>query len=98
MNANATLIAGVATLVLAIGVGFLIGRSGHDNSTAGRRAADHQGRRRRRRSGDAEHARRAKSDQAPRRGKAKKAKAPRSAIDSSGTSEAAEEVLKPPAT
>ncbi len=32
-NANAALIAGVATLVLAIGVGFLIGRSGHDNTT-----------------------------------------------------------------
>jgi hypothetical protein len=32
-NANAALIAGVATLVLAIGVGFLIGRSGHDGST-----------------------------------------------------------------
>jgi hypothetical protein len=31
-NANAALIAGVATLVLAIGVGFLIGRTGHDNS------------------------------------------------------------------
>jgi hypothetical protein len=31
-NANAALIAGVATLVLAIGVGFLIGRSGHENS------------------------------------------------------------------
>src|SRR6185312_7512805 len=37
MNANAALIAGVATLVLAIGVGFLIGRSGHaasDNAAA----------------------------------------------------------------
>ncbi|HEX3733611.1 MAG TPA: hypothetical protein VHU86_00515, partial [Solirubrobacterales bacterium] len=33
MNANAALIAGVATLVLAIGVGFLIGRAGHENST-----------------------------------------------------------------
>jgi hypothetical protein len=33
-NANAALIAGVATLVLAIGVGFLIGRSGHDNSAS----------------------------------------------------------------
>lgn len=32
-NANAALIAGVATLVLAIGVGFLIGRSGHAGST-----------------------------------------------------------------
>lgn len=31
-NANAALIAGVATLVLAIGVGFLIGRSGHENN------------------------------------------------------------------
>lgn len=35
MNANAALIAGVATLVLAIGVGFLIGRSGHENSSGG---------------------------------------------------------------
>ena len=35
MNANAALIAGVATLVLAIGVGFLIGRSGHENSGSG---------------------------------------------------------------
>ncbi len=34
MNANAALIAGVATLVLAIGVGFLIGRSGHEGTTA----------------------------------------------------------------
>jgi hypothetical protein len=33
-NANAALIAGVATLVLAIGVGFLIGRTGHENSGA----------------------------------------------------------------
>jgi hypothetical protein len=32
MNANAALIAGVATLVLAIGVGFLIGRSGHEGA------------------------------------------------------------------
>jgi hypothetical protein len=34
MNANAALIAGVATLVLAIGVGFLIGRAGHDGSNS----------------------------------------------------------------
>lgn len=32
-NANAALIAGVATLVLAIGVGFLIGRTGHEGSS-----------------------------------------------------------------
>ncbi len=31
-NANAALIAGVATLVLAVGVGFLIGRTGHENN------------------------------------------------------------------
>lgn len=30
-NANAALIAGVATLVLAVGVGFLIGRTGHES-------------------------------------------------------------------
>jgi hypothetical protein len=39
MNANAALIAGVATLVLAIGVGFLIGRSGHENSNGGQAEA-----------------------------------------------------------
>ncbi|HEY0278519.1 MAG TPA: hypothetical protein VGC32_09650 [Solirubrobacterales bacterium] len=33
-NANAALIAGVATLVLAIGVGFLIGRTGHDDNSS----------------------------------------------------------------
>jgi hypothetical protein len=33
-NANAALIAGVATLVLAIGVGFLIGRTGHNDNSA----------------------------------------------------------------
>jgi cell division protein FtsN len=32
-NANAALIAGVATLVLAIGVGFLIGRTGHNDNS-----------------------------------------------------------------
>jgi hypothetical protein len=39
MNANAALIAGVATLVLAIGVGFLIGRTGHENSNGGQAEA-----------------------------------------------------------
>lgn len=33
MNANAALIAGVATLVLALGVGFLIGRGSNDNGS-----------------------------------------------------------------
>jgi hypothetical protein len=33
-NANAALIAGVATLVLAIGVGFLIGRTGHNDNSS----------------------------------------------------------------
>ena len=33
MSANASLVAGVATLILAIGVGVLIGRSGNDGSS-----------------------------------------------------------------
>jgi hypothetical protein len=33
MTANGTLIAGVGTLLLAMGIGVLIGRSGHDSST-----------------------------------------------------------------
>jgi hypothetical protein len=34
-SANAALIAGVATLILAIGVGFLIGRAGHEGGSSG---------------------------------------------------------------
>ena len=50
MSANASLIAGVGTLVLAIGVGVLIGRSGDNGHRPPRtpRRPDHQGRRWRR--------------------------------------------------
>lgn len=97
MTANASLIAGVATLVLAIGVGVMIGQSG-DNSTPTAAAAPQiirvGG------TGGGEETATASSAgggaETGKGGKAKKAKAaPEKAIDSSGTSEAAAEVLKP---
>lgn len=95
MTANASLIAGVATLVLAIGVGVMIGQSG-DNSTPTAAAAPQiikVG-------GGGEETATAStagsdSEVGGKSGKAKKGKAPEKAIDSSGTSEAAAEVLKP---
>lgn len=94
-TANASLIAGVATLVLAIGVGVMIGQSGDNGSSvasapvpqiikvggAGEETAAVS-------TTDS-------SNESGGKGKAKKAKAPEKAIDSSGTSEAAAEVLKP---
>ena len=98
MTANASLIAGVATLVLAIGVGVMIGRSG-DSSTPTAAAAPQiikvGG------SGGGEETATASStgsgsEIGGKGGKAKAAKAPpEKAIDSSGTSEAAAEILKP---
>lgn len=99
MIANASLIAGVATLVLAIGVGVMIGQSG-DSSTPTASAAPQiikVG------GGGGEEATAASNaatttDSGEIGGKAdkgKKGKAPEKAIDSSGTSEAAAEVLKP---
>jgi hypothetical protein len=95
MSANASLIAGVGTLVLAIGVGVLIGRSG-DSGAAPVASATPQiikvG------GGGAETASAAtpkasaKAKGAADKGKAKN---PAKAIDSSGTSAAAAEVLKP---
>ncbi len=96
MSANASLIAGVATLVLVIGVGVMIGQAGdHGTSTA---ASPPQiirvgG------SGGAEAATASSAGGGAAigggGGKGKKGKAPEKAIDSSGTSEAAAEVLKP---
>lgn len=93
ISANASLIAGVATLVLAIGVGVLIGRSGESGSStaqAPRQIIKVGG-------GGAETATAATGSKnaASKSGKSKKAKSPAKAIDSSGTSEAAAEVLKP---
>jgi hypothetical protein len=95
MTANASLIAGVATLVLAIGVGVMIGQSGDSGgSTASAPApqiikvggADGEETASAANSGGGEIGGQAKG---------KKTNAPEKAIDSSGTSEAAAEVLKP---
>ncbi len=101
MTANASLIAGVATLVLAIGVGVMIGQSG-DNSAPTAAAAPQiikvgggggEG------EGEGEETATASSggggETGGKSGKAKKGEAPEKAIDSSGTSEAAAEILKP---
>jgi len=96
MTANASLIAGVATLVLAIGVGVMIGQSGDNGSSVASAPAPQiikVG-------GGAEETAAASSPESGseiggKKDKAKKAKAPEKAVDSSGTSEAAAEVLKP---
>jgi hypothetical protein len=96
MTANASLIAGVATLVLAIGVGVMIGQSGDNGSSVASAPAPQiikVG------SGGGETATAPAAGSASEidggKGKAKKTKAPEKAIDASGTSEAAAEVLKP---
>lgn len=96
MTANASLIAGVATLVLAIGVGVMIGQSGEGGSSVASAPAPQiikVG-------GGGEEAATASTagsgnEIGGKKGKASKAKAPEQAVDSSGTSEAAAEVLKP---
>jgi hypothetical protein len=96
MTANASLIAGVATLVLAIGVGVMIGREGGGSSVAAAPAPQII-----KVGGGGEETATASTagesgeGKAAKGGKAKKAKAPEKAVDSSGTSEAAAEVLKP---
>ena len=96
MPANASLIAGVGTLVLAIGVGVLIGRSGDSGAapspTRPRRSSRWAAAKALKRAdrGDPQNSAKAKGAAAK-----SKAKNPEKAIDSSGTSEAAAEVLKP---
>ena len=95
MTANASLIAGVATLVLAIGVGVMIGQSGDNGGSVASAPAPQiikVG-------GGGEETAAAStaksgSEIGGKKG-AKNAKAPEQAVDSSGTSEAAAEVLKP---
>jgi hypothetical protein len=96
MTANASLIAGVATLVLAIGVGVMIGREGGSGSSVAAAPAPQiikvgGGEE----TATASTAGASDEDKAAKGGKAKKAKAPEKAVDSSGTSEAAAEILKP---
>jgi hypothetical protein len=95
MNANASLVAGVATLVLAIGVGVMIGQSGDGGSSVASAPAPQVIRI----GGGGEEATASSAasggEIGGEKGKAKKAKTPEKAVDSSGTSEAAAEVLKP---
>lgn len=94
MSANASLIAGVATLVLAIGVGVMIGRSGEHGSTPVASTAPQVIKV----EGGGETASTAGSKGSSigaGSGKPKQSAEAKAAIDSSGTSEAAAEVLKP---
>ena len=107
LSPGTTLIAGIATLILAVGVGVLIGRSGGDSGTQVASpkptviqvgGSDSGG------SGETETtsgnnaaAKEASKGSKSGAGDAKKAKKapPEKEVDSSGTSEAAAEVLKP---
>jgi hypothetical protein len=103
MSANASLVAGVATLVLAIGVGVLIGRSGDSGSNTAAQAP--QVIRVGGGTGEAETATGSKANEASTGGKAtgkaksttkKKAKA-KTETGSSGATKATEEAYKPAA-
>jgi hypothetical protein len=97
MSANATLVAGVATLVLAIGVGVLIGRSG-DNVSAPVANTTPQVIKVEGGGGTGTGTRATNKNAAKGKGGsggASKAKAAKVETGSSGTSKAAEEVLKP---
>jgi hypothetical protein len=95
-SANASLIAGVGTLLLALGIGVLIGQTNDSGAVSAANTAPQiikVG------GGGAEETTAAAAgggkESGAKAGKAKKAKTPEKAIDSSGTSEAAAEVLKP---
>ncbi|MGV1048275.1 MAG: hypothetical protein ACOYD4_07105 [Solirubrobacterales bacterium] len=102
LSANASLIAGIATLVLAIGVGVLIGRSGDNGSAT---AANQTPQIIKVGGGGEESAAGSEATEAAEtggkkgKGKAKKGKSKKAEekaeTGSSGTSKAAEEVLKP---
>lgn len=102
-TANATLIAGVATLILAIGVGVIIGRSGDSGTQTAAAPAPQIIKVGGGGGGEEEEEGSAKTGSAKTTPKAKKSKdkgakkekAPELEVDSSGTSEAAAEVLKP---
>ena len=97
MSPNATLVAGVATLVLAIGVGVLIGRSG-DNGSAPVANTTPQVIKVEGGGGTASTGTAATKNKAAKGNAGSgggKAKAAKVETGSSGTSKAAEEVLKP---
>lgn len=97
MSPNASLIAGVGTLLLALGIGVLIGQT-HDSGTISAASSAPQIIRVGGGGGEEEAtaspATGTEKSGAAKAGEAKK-KAPENAVDSSGTSEAAAEVLKP---
>jgi len=95
VSANASLIAGVGTLLLALGIGVLIGQTNDSGAVSAANTAPQIIRV----GGGGEETATATADagtgSTAKAGKSKKAKAPEKAVDSSGTSEAAAEVLKP---
>jgi hypothetical protein len=98
MSANASLIAGVATLVLAIGVGVLIGRSGDSGSSNTANAPQQVIKVEGGGGGETAEANTSKGSSigGSDSGKgSKKAAKSKSETGASGTSKAAEEVLKP---
>ncbi len=95
MSPNASLIAGVATLVLAIGVGVLIGRSGDQGSTPVANTAPQVIKLEGGAGGEASAESSKGTSIGGGSGKSKKAAKAKTETGSSGTTKAAEEVLKP---
>ncbi|MDX6626224.1 MAG: hypothetical protein QOE56_1213 [Solirubrobacterales bacterium] len=102
LSANASLIAGIATLVLAIGVGVLIGRSGDNGAATAANAAPQiikVGGGGEESSSSSEPTEETKSGGKKGKNKAKAGKSKKAEekaeTGSSGTSKAAEEILKP---
>ncbi len=100
VTANAALIAGIGTLVLAIGVGVLIGRSGDNGSATAANAAPQiikVGGGSEAESTEPGTEKEAKSSSKGKGGSSKASKSAKAKAEtgSSGTTKAAEEVLKP---
>jgi hypothetical protein len=95
MSPNASLIAGVGTLLLALGIGVLIGQTNDSGAVSAANTAPQIIRVGGGEEETATASTGAEKGATPKGGKAKKAKAPEKAVDKSGTSEAAAEVLKP---
>lgn len=99
MSANASLVAGVATLVLAIGVGVMIGRSGESGSTTA--AATPQiikvggGSETASTAEPEEESKASKGESKGKSSATKKAAKAKTEAGSSGASKASEEVLEP---
>jgi hypothetical protein len=95
ISPNASLIAGVGTLLLALGIGVLIGQTNESSAVSAANAAPQIIRVGGGPEETATAATSADKNTAAKGGKPKQAEAPEKAVDSSGTSEAAAEVLKP---